>query len=97
MAKLPKPIVFEWDKWNVDKNLIKHRVTNKEIEEIFENKPLKTFEDIRHSKTEDRFVAIGITEKKRRLLINFTIRGQKIRVISARNQSRKERRLYEEK
>ena len=97
MKILPKPIAFEWDKGNVDKNFIKHKVTNQEIEEIFNSKLLKTFEDIKHSQKEIRFVALGITNKKRRLYISFTIRNQKIRIISARDQSKKERSLYEKK
>lgn len=92
---LPKPVAFDWNKGNIDKNLLKHEVTNKEAEEVFSNKPLKTFKDIGHSQEEDRFVALGKTDNERKLYIVFTIRNQKIRVISARNQSRKERKLYE--
>lgn len=94
---LPKPVVFEWDRGNIDKNLKKHGVTNREIEEIFSNKPLKIFDDISHSLLEKRFIAHGITSKKRRLIIIFTLRDQKIRIISARDQNKKERRIYEKK
>lgn len=97
MAKLPKPTAFLWDKANVDKNWLKHQVHFKEAEEIFLNLPLKTFRDKKHSQKEDRFTALGITNKGRKLYVVFTIRKQKIRVISARSQSRKERRLYEKK
>lgn len=97
MNILPKPISFEWDKWNIDKSFKKHNVTNIEAEEIFVNKPLKTFKNKKHSQKEFRFSALGITNKKRRLYVSFTIRDNKIRIISARDQSRKERRLYEEK
>lgn len=89
--------MFEWDKGNVDKNLIKHKVTFKEIEEVFVNKPLKTLEDVRHSQKENRFIAFGITNKKRKLYLVFTIRKANIRVISARDQSKKERGFYEKK
>jgi len=92
---LPKPIAFEWDKGNINKNLIKHNVTDKEAEEIFGNKPLKIFKDIKHSEKEQRFVAYGKTDSNRSLVIVFTLRKEKIRVISARNQSKKERREYE--
>lgn len=101
MKPLPSPIAFEWDKGNIDKNLSKHKVENREAEEVFSNRPLKTFRDIKHSQKEVRFIALGITNKKRRLFINFTIRirdgNQRIRIISARDQSKKERRLYETK
>lgn len=95
MNRFPKPISFEWDKGNIDKNLVKHEVTNKEAEEIFFDKRLKTFENIKHSQREKRFTALGAADKKRKLYLSFTIRNQKIRIISARDQSGKERRLYE--
>lgn len=94
MKKLPIPVSFDWDKGNIDKNWIKHKVHFKEAEEIFFNKPLRTFKDKRHSQKEDRFVALGETNKRRKLYIVFTFRNRKARIISARNQSKKERRLY---
>lgn len=95
--KLPKPIAFEWDKGNIDKNLVKHDVTNREAEEIFGNKPLKIFPDLKYLEQEQRFVAYGVTNQNRKLVIVFTLRKGKIRVISARVQNEKERRIYEEK
>lgn len=97
MKLLPKPISFEWDKGNIDKNWIRHRVTNKETEEVFENNPKLILKDEKHSDQEDRYLVLGITDDKRRLAIIFTIRKDKIRVISARVMHSKERRLYEEK
>lgn len=97
MTKLPVPISFDWDQWNIDKNLKKHGVTNKEIEEIFQNRPLKIFDDAKHSLLEKRFIAHGVTEEKRKLAIIFNLRNKKIRIISARDQSRKERRIYGKK
>ena len=93
--KLPTPLSFDWDKGNLDKNLKKHKVYFKEAEEIFFNKPLKVFPDRNHSLREKRFAALGATNRKRKLTIVFTLRGEKIRVISARDQSRKERSEYE--
>lgn len=92
-----KPISFEWDKGNVLKNWEKHKVSNDECEQIFANKPLKTLTDESHSQAEKRFVAYGITNKGRRLAIFFTIRKLFIRVISARDQDRKEKKIYESK
>ena len=97
MTKLPVPVSFDWDKANINKNWEKHKVNYKEAEEIFVNKPLKTFRDKKHSEKELRLTALGITNKKRMLYVSFTIRNNKIRIISVRDQSRKERRLYEEK
>ncbi|MBU1119833.1 BrnT family toxin [Patescibacteria group bacterium] len=94
--KIPKPIVFDWDKGNTDKNLHKHNVSNRETEEIFNDEFLKIFGDIRHSYKEQRFVAYGATNLNRKLTIVFTVRKQKIRIISARDQNKKERIIYEE-
>jgi len=89
----PKPLKFDWDEHNKHKNWEKHKVDFRECEQIFFNRPLKTLYDKKHSQKEERFIALGITDKKRKLIITFTIRNKKIRVISARDQSQKERRL----
>ncbi|PIP63791.1 hypothetical protein CO165_01480 [Candidatus Roizmanbacteria bacterium CG_4_9_14_3_um_filter_33_18] len=86
---------FDWDKGNLNKNWKKHLITNEEAEQIFFNEPLKVFEDLHHSKTEKRLVAYGNTDEERLLTVVFTLRQGKIRVISARNQSKKERKHYE--
>lgn len=95
MKKLPKPIAFDWDAGNKDKNWSKHKVEAKEAEEVFTNKPLKVYPDLHHSHKEQRFLALGQTNKRRLLTIIFTIRNKHIRIISARDQSRKDRRVYE--
>lgn len=92
-----KPLEFDWDEGNRDKNWQKHKIDFKECEEVFFNKPLKTLYDVKHSQKEDRFIAIGVTNKSRRLSIVFTIRNKRIRIISGKDQSRKERKLYEQK
>jgi uncharacterized DUF497 family protein len=89
-----KPKEFDWNRGNKDKNWQRHRVDFRECEEIFFNQPLKTFYDIRHSQKENRFIALGVTNKNRKLYVVFTMRNKKIRVISARDMSRKERRIY---
>lgn len=87
---------FDWDEGNLEKNKIKHNVSKKESEDVFLNKPLRFFGDEVHSKTEKRYGALGKTNKGRRLAIFFTIRKNKIRVISARNQGKEEKTIYEE-
>ncbi|HEX2962470.1 MAG: BrnT family toxin [Bacteroidota bacterium] len=94
---LPEPVEFEWDKGNIEKNLIKHNVSNSEIEEVFINTPLLFFPDPSHSSEEEkRHGALGRTHTGRMLQVIFTIRKNKIRAISARDMSRKERQFYEE-
>lgn len=86
---------FDWDKGNIDKNRIRHKVTAKECEEVFFQKPLLLVSDARHSEKEIRFQVLGKTNKGRNLFLSYTIRNKKIRIISARDQSKKERREYE--
>ncbi len=85
---------FQWDKGNLDKNWIKHRVSRLEIEQVFFNRPLLVAVDEQHSQGEQRFFALGRTEVGRGLFIVFTVRRDLIRVISARDMSRRERRVY---
>lgn len=87
---------FDWDKGNIEKNWEKHRVSYLECEEVFFNQPLVVQEDEVHSKSKNRYYALGKTNDDRHLFIVFTIRNRKIRVISARDMNRKERRSYRE-
>ena len=87
---------FEWDEGNLLKNWEKHRVSASECEQIFFNRPLVAGADETHSEHEPRYFALGITDAGRRLFTVFTIRQNKIRVISARNMSRKERKVFDE-
>lgn len=87
---------FDWDDGNRDKNWIKHGVSNQEAEEVFFNIPLLIADDMKHSQTEQRYFALGRTNDSRGLFISFLIRGDKIRVISARDMHRKERQYYAE-
>ena len=95
-GSLGECIGFEWDEGNVDKNWITHRVAFWEAEEVFFNEPLVVRTDAAHSASERRHLALGITDAGRRLFISFTVRNQLIRVISARDMTRKESRVYEE-
>ena len=91
--KLNELVGFEWDKHNIE-HIKKHSVNYIECEDVFFNKPLRINEDESHSKIEDRWEALGKTSNNRLLFISFTIRNNRIRVISARNQNRKERKIY---
>jgi uncharacterized DUF497 family protein len=87
---------FEWDKGNHEKNDKKHGVTRDECEQMFLNQPLRFFDDEVHSKNEERYGVLGKTNEGRRLVALFTIRKNKIRVISTRDQGKKDRKIYEE-
>ncbi len=98
MIDLKRITGFDWDAGNARKNRDKHGVSREEAEQIFFNTPLLLVSDTAHSIEEIRFHALGITDRGRRLHITFTLRGngRLIRVISARDMSRKERRIYEQ-
>ena len=85
---------FEWDAENSRKNGLKHSVSNGESEEVFFNRPLLVAADAAHSQGEPRHFALGRTNEGRLLFVGFTYRGTKLRVISARDMSRKERVIY---
>ena len=88
---------FEWNEGNIDKSYKKHGIHFKEAEEAFFNEPVIVDDDKKHSKKEQRYHALGRTDNGRLLFISFTARKNKIRVISARKQSKKERKEYEKK
>ncbi|MFC1795866.1 BrnT family toxin [Pseudomonadota bacterium] len=96
MIDLTKITSFEWDEGNVRKNE-KHGVSMAEAEQVFFNTPLLVLADIKHSRRELRFHALGKSDNVRLLHITFTLRHaeEKIRVISARDMHRKERAIYE--
>lgn len=97
MDILPEPIAFEWDKGNIPKNLHKHDVTPQEAEEMFSNSPLVlTYDPVHSGSDEARFWAFGITKAERRLFAAFTIRGNKVRVISIRDMTKLEEDVYED-
>jgi len=87
---------FEWDEGNSEKNWILHQVSRSECEQLFFNNPLIIGDDEKHSRDEKRWFLLGQTDAKRLLFVVFTLRGELIRVISARDMSKKERRFYNE-
>ena len=88
---------FQWDDGNSDKNWIRHGVSRGESEEVFFNRPLIVRKDEVHT-TEDeiRYYCLGRTDYYRHLFVVFTVREKLIRVISARDMTRKEKRKYDE-
>jgi len=97
MLDFEQIVGFEWDQGNVRKNVDKHGVSQAEAEQVFFNEPLLVVGDILHSASEPRLHALGKTDAGRLLHIAFTVRQNetRIRVISARPMSRKERVYYD--
>jgi uncharacterized DUF497 family protein len=85
---------FEWDEGNANKNWERHQVTPEEAEDVFFNEPLVVRSDLRHSRQEKRYYALGQTSAGRYLFVSFTIRRSLLRVISVRDMNRKERDAY---
>ena len=90
----PDFVGFEWDQGNIYKNR-KHDVEYTECEQIFFNEPIIILDDPKHSILEERYVAFGVTESGRKLVVIYTMRNKKLRVISSRDMSKKERKFYE--
>jgi uncharacterized protein len=88
-------IKFEWDKKKAETNFEKHKVSFELAKEIFDNPQVLTFTDERFDYGEDREIAIGKVEDLY-LSVVFTVRGEKIRLISARIANIKERRAYDD-
>ena len=88
--------VFQWDDGNAPKVWERHRVLPAECEQVFLNRPVLIASDVRHSKHEARYHALGLSDAERPLALVFTIRGALVRVIAARDMSRRERRVYEQ-
>lgn len=89
-------IGFQWDDGNSGKNWIRHEVTDSECEEVFFNRPLLLKLDQKHSIDEIRYFVLGRSDRNRLLFIIFVIRENLIRVISAREMTKKEMRKYYE-
>ena len=98
MIDLDQIAGFDWDDGNSRKSADKHDVSQAEAESVFFNDPLIVVEDAKHSEAEPRLSALGKTAQDRLLHITFTLRqnGTMIRVISARDMHRKERKAYEQ-
>ena len=89
-------LAFEWDEAKARENLKKHKVSFEEGKTIFNDPFLLTFPDIDTSGAEERYVNIGLSIRDRVLVLIHTERQGRIRIISCRKASARERRHYEE-
>ena len=87
---------FDWDVGNIPKLLARHDVSPGECEQVFFHEPLLLAADIKHSRSEDRWAGWGRTAEGRALAIVFTLRGDRIRPLMARDMNRKARQRYAE-
>jgi uncharacterized DUF497 family protein len=87
---------FEWDPSKAEINLRKHGVSFTEAGTVFGDELAITIPDPDHSKSEDRFITIGWSSQRRLLMVSHTDRDNRIRIISARELTKAERKAYEE-
>jgi uncharacterized DUF497 family protein len=90
-------MLFEWDPEKAKKNLVKHGVSFEEASTAFGDNMSITISDPIHSKDEERFILLGYSEKNRLLVVVHTDREDRIRIISSRLATKKERLNYEER
>jgi uncharacterized DUF497 family protein len=87
---------FEWDPRKAAGNLAKHKVSFEEAATVFGDPLGRILADPRHSVVEERFVLLGISKQRRLLAVMYLERAETVRIISARQATRPERRDYEE-
>ena len=87
---------FEWDPQKAASNLKKHKVSFAEAATVFSDRLSITVPDPDHSVGEDRQITVGMSDRSRLLIVAHTESGERIRIISARELTRAERKAYEE-
>jgi uncharacterized DUF497 family protein len=88
---------FEWDLKKAASNLRKHHISFREAAMVFRDVLAQTYDDSPHSHGEQRYVTLGMSDQGRVLVVAHTMRGEMVRIISARKATKRERKAYEEK
>ncbi len=86
---------FEWDINKAKSNQKKHGVSFEEAQTVFDDPFYVDFYDPDHSKNEERYIIFGASSQNRILLVSYTERGNKIRIISARLATKQEHKNYQ--
>jgi len=86
---------FEWDKEKAALNLKKHGVDFEEVATVWDDYFVVDLYDEDHSIEENRFLIIGESVQNRLLIVSYAEKSGKIRIISARELTPKEKREYE--
>jgi uncharacterized DUF497 family protein len=89
-------VFFEWDRDKEAQNRRKHGIAFRDAATVFDDLLSTTYPDLAHSKAEQRYITIGMTEKGRIIVVAHTEENDTVRIISARPATRYERRFYEE-
>jgi len=86
---------FEWDPKKAKSNESKHNVSFQEACEVFSDNLSSSVNDPDHSIGEDRHLIFGKSHNEKYLVVSYTERNDRIRIISARLMTPRERRAYE--
>lgn len=87
---------FEWNRDKAEANLSKHGVSFDEAKTVFDDPVYVDFYDPDHSEDEDRYIIVGQSQQRRLLIVSYTERKNKVRLVSAREATRMEKDAYEE-
>ncbi|HEX6900561.1 MAG TPA: BrnT family toxin [Thermoanaerobaculia bacterium] len=87
---------FEWNPEKATRNLEKHGVSFEEAQTVFDDDLFIIFADPNHSEGENRYLVMGQSKQGRLLVVSYTERSRRARLISARRATRQERKVYEE-
>lgn len=88
-------LIFEWDPEKARANEQNHEVTFAEASEVFDDDHSSSVRDPDHSLDEDRYLMFGVSKGGKYVVVSYTERGDRIRLISARLMTPRERRAYE--
>lgn len=86
---------FEWHRAKAEENLRKHGVSFDEAVTVFYDALSATFDDEEHSVDEARLITVGYSARGRLLVLAHTERGARVRIISARRATARERKRHE--
>ena len=89
-------MTFEWDQQKAQSNLVKHGISFKEAQTVFDDPLYVDFYDPDHSQNENRYIIIGASSMGHILLVSYTERGNITRIISARKVTKQEFKTYQE-
>lgn len=87
---------FEWDKEKAESNIQRHGVSFQEASTVFGDPLAITFHDPEHSKDETRYITFGLSMFNHLMVVSHTERRGRMRIISARLMTKKERKIYED-
>ncbi len=90
-------MIYEWDPAKAAANLRRQKVSFAEAASVFLDPFALTFSDPKRSDEEDREITIGLSSRQRTLFVSHCERGDRIRIISARKATRKERLQFEKR